>query len=97
VRKLEQVRVLNISITDPAYEAAISDKAGYGCGWGDTGKLYPVTQADIDRMVDAHNRRQADRDKREAAELAEEIAITEARRRHPGWCDKCGSYCYRDC
>jgi hypothetical protein len=32
-----------------------------------------------------------DRNQREIAEMEA------SRRRHPGWCDKCGSYCYGDC
>lgn len=47
VRKLEEVETIALSITHPAVQA-LYDRGGlYGCGWGDTGVLCPVSTEDV--------------------------------------------------
>ena len=86
VRKLDILQTLNVSVTDAAFTAVITDNESAGSGWGDIGNVYTITQDNVDMLIAAHDAKTVQ--KNETEELAP---------RNVGWCDRCKSYCYGDC
>lgn len=93
VRVLDQTDDFEVGIgrIGPKTKSIISSKVAYGCGWGGTSALYPITEdeAEIIRqeMTDMATIPQADTD-----------VVIAAKTRHISQkCEKCGTYCYGDC
>jgi len=97
VRKLGLVHKLeNISIMNKYAQEIINSVEGYGCGWGDTSKLYPVTDEQIEKLIEINEQIGAEKAVREKAELEEESRRYAALVKS-GLCPKCGTWCYGDC
>lgn len=50
VRKLRIIEQFDLTVASPTWHAVTARKQGYGCGWGDTSVLYPVTENDIEAL-----------------------------------------------
>jgi len=95
VRKLRTIHALNIGITNPVFRSISGRNNGYGCGWGDTGKLYPVSEADIAALIAEHDKARQARAAAKAQEDERERAYQNTVGKHI--CAKCGTFCYGDC
>ena len=52
VRSLRSIaRLEGVTVTNPVFKSVTDNKQGYGCGWGDTGTLYPVSDSEIDLLL----------------------------------------------
>jgi hypothetical protein len=97
VRKLGLVQKLeNISIMNDYARAITESVEGYGCGWGDTSKLYPVTDEQVDKLIKLNEEIGAERKAREEAQYKADAERTE-RLIKSGLCPKCGTWCYGSC
>lgn len=97
VRRLQTVvRLEHLTIINPIYAAIVARGAGYGCGWGDTGKLHPINEADQEALV-AEDARIGDISAKQQAEIEAEEDRRAAILASSGLCPRCGTWCYSDC
>lgn len=64
----------------------VTNKAGYGCGWGETSKLYPITSAQANQI-----RVELSQTDEKTTEPVKMPAIDNM------ICPNCGTVCYGDC
>lgn len=50
VRGLRTIERFDLTVTSPTWQAVTAREQGYGCGWGDTSVLHPVTESDIEAL-----------------------------------------------
>jgi len=86
VRRLERVAVLDIGISNPVYREIMDRDQGYGCGWGDTGRLHPVSADDIKRLT---AQAQSAKPLHERATGLNDASCAP--------CPRCGTWCCGDC
>jgi hypothetical protein len=94
VRKLNILHDLSVGLTHPTdtMQQVAARDGSYGCGWGETSKLHPLTKDEADRILAEIKDRQAEEQAHKAAmPAAKPSAMDEM------VCPHCGTVCYGDC
>ena len=88
IRKLTDIVTLNNLSWRTPLVASIMNAEGYGSGYSDTSKLYPITAEQEAELMAID----------QAVNAGRKAASTESVTRRPDeLCPKCGTYCYGDC